>query len=94
MNKEFYDKLDWILDRDVDPKRSQIHSFVIDVNADLYDLFWLERYSTVYYDELAEWIEELDEEKLEANKDDVEQLVDFIYEDATKNNMWGFVYDW
>lgn len=94
MNKEFYDKLDWILDRNVDPKRSQIHSFVIDVNADLYDLFWLERYSTVYYDELAEWIEELDEEKFEANKDDVEQLVDFIYEDATKNNMWGFVYDW
>lgn len=94
MNKEFYDKLDWILDRDVDPRRSQIHSSIIDVNVDFYDLFWLERYITVYYDELAEWIEELEEEKLEANKDDVEQLVNFIYEDATKNNMWGFVYDW
>jgi len=94
MNKETQDKLDWLMNQDVDPKRSQIHSFVIDTDADLYDLFWLERYATVYYDELAEWIEDLDEEKLEANKDDIEQLVNFIYEDATKNNMWGFVYDW
>lgn len=90
MNKEIQDKLDWLMNQNVDPKRSQIHSFVIDTTADFYDLFWLERYTTVYYDELAEWIKELDEEKFE----DVEQLVDFIYEDATKNNMWGFVYDW
>lgn len=94
MNKEFYDKLDWILDRGVDPKRSQIHSSVIDVDVDFYDLFWLERYVTVYYDELAEWIEELDDDKLEEYKDDIEKLVNFIYEDVTKNNMWGFVYDW
>lgn len=94
MNKETQDKLDWLMNQKVDPKRSQIHSFVIDATADFYDLFWLERYATVYYDELAEWIEDLDEEKLITNKDDIEQLVDFIYEDATKNNMWGFVYDW
>ena len=94
MNKETQDKLDWLMNQKVDPKRSQIHSFVIDVTADFYDLFWLDRYTTVYYDKLAEWIEDLDEEAIEANKDDVENLVNFIYEDATKNNMWGFVYDW
>lgn len=93
MNKEAQEKLDWLLNQEVDPKRSQIHSF-IGLDVDWYELFWLERYTTVYYDELAEWISDLDEDKLDKYADDVESIINYIYDDATKNNMWGFVYDW
>lgn len=94
MNKEIQDKLDWLINECPDPKRSQVNSFVIDFEADLYDIFYIEKYQTVYYDELAEWINELDEEKFEKFQTDIEELVNAMYKDAKENNMWGFVYDW
>lgn len=94
MNKELQDKLDWLMNECPDVKRSQVHSYVIDFDADLYDIFYIERHETVYYDELAEHIDELYEEKAERYRDEIEELVDAMYKDAKENDMWGFKYDW
>lgn len=94
MNDVTKEKLLWLTCQEVDPKRSQIHHFVPDIDVDFYDIFWLERYATTYYDELAEWIDELDEDKAEEYSSQLTDLVDYMYEDAKVNNMWGFVYDW
>jgi len=94
MNDVTKEKLLWLTCQEVDPKRSQIHHFVPDIDVDFYGIFWLERYATTYYDELAEWIDELDEDKAEEYSSQLTDLVDYMYEDAKVNNMWGFVYDW
>lgn len=94
MNKEIQDKLDWLINECPDPKRSQIHSCVPNIDVDFYGIFWIEKYTTVYYDELAEWIDELDEDKVKEYSSQLKILVDYMYEDAKVNNMWGFVYDW
>ena len=97
MTKETQDKLNWLMSQKVDPKRSQIHYSVFEtpVNATRFnDLFDLDRYMTIYYDYMAEWITELNESAFEEWGQEIEKMIDFMYEDAKENNMWGFKYDW
>lgn len=98
MNKDIEDKLNWLMDQGVDPKRSQIHSSVIysplHNNNVAFDLFDFHRNETIYYDELASWIYQLDDKRWEKDKTRLIDLVNAIYDDANKNDMWGIEYDW
>lgn len=97
MNKDIEDKLNWLMGQDVDPKRSQIHKYLSDSplhKSVAYDLFYFDRYQTIYYDELANWIYDLEEEQWKQYGKRIEDLVNALYKDAKNSNMWGVVYDW
>lgn len=97
MKQETQDKLNWLMTQDIDPKRSQIHNYLSDSplhNSVAYDLFYFDRYQTIYYDALAGWIYDLEDEQLEQYGERIEELVNALYKDAKNSNMWGVVYDW
>ena len=71
--------------QDIDPKRSQIHNYLSDSplhNSVAYDLFYFDRYQTIYYDALAGWIYDLEDEQLEQYGKGIEDLVNAVYKDG------------
>ena len=97
MKQETQDKLNWLMTQDIDPKRSQIHTSIIWSplhNSIANTLFYFDRYQTIYYDALAGWIYDLEDEQLEQYGERIEELVNALYKDAKNSNMWGVVYDW
>lgn len=97
MKQETQDKLDWLMNQDIDPKRSQIHTSVTWSplqNSIANTLFYFERYLTIYYDELALWLSDIEDDKWEKYGKEIEELIDAIYKDAKVHNMWGVIYDW
>lgn len=103
--------LKWIAAQNPDPKRSQIHDFEPHFNDQTDDLlicgdsepFYINRYQTIYYDNLAGSILERLSEKYTPNTSwDREEwynietyatLINFMYEDI-KQGFWGYVCDW
>lgn len=97
------EKLDWIRNQNIDPKRSEITGYIPDWVTDDFgpeSLIWIERYQTVYYDEFAESIAENIEYTDNLHVDDklkdinyYKDMINGIYEDM-HHNIYGFIFDW
>lgn len=94
------EKLDWIASQEIDPKRSEIRGYLA-IHDDLLcpddsGPFYLNRYQTVYYDQLAQQIQEMLEEPEDWYPCDLESyanIIDQMYEQI-QEGYWGFDMDW
>lgn len=97
MNKDIEEKLNWIINNCPDVRRSQLHTTVVWSplhNSILYTLFDFDRYQTIYYEDLASWLIDMEDEQWKKYGKEIEKTINTLYEDAKNNNMWGVVYDW
>lgn len=105
LKKTTVDKLIWLTSQNPDPKRSQIHLYIIDnTPQELENLLFFERYQTIYYDYVAGYLLDLIKEPdkhgtsalsiLSKNREQFENFIDTMYNDAKDFGFWGFILDW
>lgn len=96
------EKLDWIASQEVDPKRSEIYGSIAIHDAllrtDDSGPFYLNRYQTVYYDQVAQQIQEILEEAgthdwYPCDLESYTNIIDQMYEQI-QEGYWGFDVDW
>lgn len=95
MKTETLAKLMKLAKMQVDPKRSEIRGWIIKgFPNDWHDRYWMEKYQTVYFDEMAEsLLERYDEGELD---EEDEIFIEEMYSLAFEQNppFYGFICDW